>query len=296
MIQKRRTFLAFVSIASIGVFFRNIPAAVSKAVLSCLPTTPDVLGPFYKSKSPSRIVIAALSEPGTRLKVVGMVYASDCTTPLQNALVEVWQASAKGIYDNTSAYNLRGQVLSAVDGGYEFETVYPGSYDNRPSHIHFRISAMGYSTLVTQLYFEGDPLIATDPFASKPSAEQRILPVNKLAITWKVNFDINLASITGTEEQTEANGYLTIAGANPFSETTQIAFSNYQTADILLCIYDQQGRKVRTLFQELQYNPNRQTLNWDGRDDNSNSLPDGIYIATFYQNEVITGRVKIVKK
>lgn len=296
MIQKRRTFLAFISVASIGIFFRNIPAAVSKAVLSCIPTTPDVLGPFYKSKSPLRILIAALSEPGTRLKVEGKIYASDCATPLGEALIEVWHASAKGIYDNSSAFNLRGQVLSAADGSYEFETVYPGSYDRRPSHIHFRISAMGYSTLVTQLYFEGDPLIAIDPFASKPSAEQRIVAVNKLATIWKANFDINLASVTGIEEQTETNGYLAIAGENPFAETTQIAFSNYQKADILVCIYDPQGKKIRTLFQEIQHSPNRQTLTWDAKDDNGNSLPAGIYVATLYQNQAITGRVKIVKK
>ena len=51
---------------------------------------------------------------------------------------------------------------------YEFETIHPGRYLNgsqlRPSHIHYRVSSPGHAELVTQLYFEGDPEIAGDPF------------------------------------------------------------------------------------------------------------------------------------
>ncbi len=36
----------------------------------------------------------------------------------------------------------------------------------RPAHIHFIVSAEGRKSLVTQLYFEGDPRLDSDPLRS----------------------------------------------------------------------------------------------------------------------------------
>ncbi|MFO7805025.1 MAG: protocatechuate 3,4-dioxygenase subunit beta, partial [Paracoccaceae bacterium] len=57
------------------------------------------------------------------------------------------------------------------DGSYEFRTVQPGPYpwpngmnDWRPAHIHFSIFGSGFAQrLITQMYFEGDPLIPLCP-------------------------------------------------------------------------------------------------------------------------------------
>lgn len=296
MTHQRRSFLAIIGLATLGTFFKNVPNALSKAIQSCLPTTRDVMGPFYKPMSPSRMVIASMEEAGQRLLISGTVYGADCLTPLSNALVEVWQANAAGVYDNSAKYNLRGQVLTAADGAYTFETVFPGSYDNRPSHIHYRVSANGYTTLVTQLYYEGDKLIPKDPFASIPSAAERIKPLDKTTNTWKTNFDINLASVMSTDELEEKQGYFALAGENPFSDSTKLSFANYQMADINISIANQQGIVVRTLLKEKQATPNRQTISWNGADQQGNPLPAGIYMATLQQNQITIGNIKLVKK
>ena len=248
MSASRRRFLALSGAVGIFSFFRNTPTAISKA-FACMPTTADVLGPFYKSGSPKRMLIAEVGEVGQRLVVKGKVFAADCSLPLPQATVEVWQANAIGLYDNTSAYKLRGQVLTKDDGSYEFETIFPGSYDYRPSHIHYRISAVGFSTLVSQLYFQDDPLIETDPFASVPSAANRIVPLDKSMTVWKAQFDINLATVNAIEDPQATQGYLALAAANPFENETQLAFSNYEMGDVAIVIYDVQGRNVRTLLE-----------------------------------------------
>ncbi|PCH69777.1 MAG: catechol 1,2-dioxygenase, partial [Bacteroidetes bacterium] len=50
---------------------------------------------------------------------------------------------------------------------------------NRPSHIHFKITASDHEELVTQLYFEGDPDIDSDPWASDKDAEDRIITLDE---------------------------------------------------------------------------------------------------------------------
>jgi protocatechuate 3,4-dioxygenase beta subunit len=46
--------------------------------------------------------------------------------------------------------------------------IHPGRYKVRetfrPSHIHYTVEAKGYKTLITQLYFKGDPFNKTDRF------------------------------------------------------------------------------------------------------------------------------------
>jgi len=79
--------------------------------------------------------------------------------PLAGALVEVWQADARGDYSQVGAKPddagclLRASLRTDADGRYSFRTVAPGEYPGRPRHMHYRVSAKGYATLVTQLYF-----------------------------------------------------------------------------------------------------------------------------------------------
>ena len=121
---------------------------------------------------------ADLSDPamkGTRIAVRGRILAGDCMTPIAGALIDLWQADSEGRYDNDGhtgrtpgPLTLRGKQLAAADGSYAFQSVLPGHYLNgpqyRPAHVHAKISAPGYRPLTTQLYFDGDPYNADDPF------------------------------------------------------------------------------------------------------------------------------------
>lgn len=123
----------------------------------CTPTRPDAQGPFFAAGAPNRSWIATADEPGDVLSIFGSVMQEDCVTPIENALLDVWQADAAGVYHAAGIeYRLRGQMLTDRAGIYSFTTVKPGNYDGRPAHIHFTVSKPGFATVTTQLYFAGD--------------------------------------------------------------------------------------------------------------------------------------------
>ncbi|MCE9591983.1 MAG: hypothetical protein K8S99_15860 [Planctomycetes bacterium] len=141
-----------------------------------IATEDNILGPYYRPGSPFRAKITPPLEPGTTLLVSGRVYAIDTRTPLSGATIDIWQADAKGHYDNDAEaapavgfFRCRGRLVTDESGYYEYETIHPARYmigDNmwRPAHIHYMVRSRGYKTLVTQLYFKGDPENANDSF------------------------------------------------------------------------------------------------------------------------------------
>lgn len=116
---------------------------------------------------------------GERIIVVGRVL-DERGTPIPNALLEIWQANACGRYfhkaDQHNApldpnFRGTGRVLTDGDGAFRFTTIRPGAYpwrnhENawRPAHIHFSLFGRNFlQRLVTQMYFQGDPLLSLDP-------------------------------------------------------------------------------------------------------------------------------------
>lgn len=110
-------------------------------------------------------------------------------------LVEVWQANAGGRYRHVKDGYLApidpnfggcGRTLTDDQGFYHFRTVKPGAYpwrngvnDWRPAHIHFSVFGLAFvQRLVTQMYFEGDPLIPRCPIVATipdPRAAERLI-------------------------------------------------------------------------------------------------------------------------
>jgi len=201
----RRRFISKSTVGALSTLF------ISKGVvgITCDLTSPDILGPFYLSGSPSKTQIAATGEPGERLFISGKVLGNDCQTPLPGAVIEVWQADDDGCYHHPSScgqenFKLYGQMVSNTSGNYEFETILPGKYlngsDFRPSHIHFKITGPDQKALITQLYFEGDTSIPNDPWAANPKAKSRIVPLSTDTQGKTGVFDILLADSVGVEK------------------------------------------------------------------------------------------------
>jgi catechol 1,2-dioxygenase len=145
------------------------------------PTEDNILGPYFRPKAPFRAKVTPPLEPGETMVIRGRVWGVDNRKPLSGAVVEVWQANAAGRYDNDDpssppkpgVFVNRARMATDESGYYEYETIKPGRYKVgprqwRPAHIHYMISASGYKTLVTQLYFKGDPYNDSDDFI-KPS-------------------------------------------------------------------------------------------------------------------------------
>lgn len=152
-------------------------------ILKCT-TSDDILGPFYRENAPERTNLNINNQNGILLEIHGIIYGEDCKTPLKNARIEIWHADDTGEYDNSSNdFDFRGVLYSNSNGKYEFSTLVPGRYLNagtyRPSHIHFKVTADGHKDLVTQLYFENDPFIESDPWASNEDAEERIISLQE---------------------------------------------------------------------------------------------------------------------
>lgn len=135
---------------------------------------------------------------GERIVVHGRVI-DERGIPVPGALVEFWQANAGGRYRHKKETYLAaldpnfggcGRTITDENGGYCFRTVKPGAYpwpngvnDWRPAHIHFSLFGHGFAQrLITQMYFEGDPLIAKCPIvqsiADKEAINQLIAPLD----------------------------------------------------------------------------------------------------------------------
>ncbi len=112
---------------------------------------------------------------GERVIIHGRVL-DEAARPVPNTLVEVWQANASGRYRHKKDtfmgamdpnFGGCGRTLTDGEGYYRFNTIKPGAYpwpnggnNWRPAHIHFSVFGTAFAQrLITQLYFQGDPLI-----------------------------------------------------------------------------------------------------------------------------------------
>jgi protocatechuate 3,4-dioxygenase beta subunit len=118
-------------------------------------THPQTPGPFFKPQSPMRTSLLEPGMPGTRIVVEGTVLARDCK-PVPRALVDFWQADARGEYDN-AGFRLRGHQFTDDAGRYRLESIVPGIYPGRTRHFHVNVQAPGSRVLTTQLYFPDEP-------------------------------------------------------------------------------------------------------------------------------------------
>jgi protocatechuate 3,4-dioxygenase beta subunit len=158
---------------------------------------------------------ATLGDPvGERIIVHGHVLDVN-SRPVQGILVEFWQANASGRYRHRNDtyvgaidpnFGGCGRCLTDADGRYAFRTIKPGPYpyrnrmnDWRPAHIHFSVFGSGFAQrLITQMYFEGDPLIGHDSIINTipdATARERLVarldlnasaPLDTLAYRWDI--------------------------------------------------------------------------------------------------------------
>jgi protocatechuate 3,4-dioxygenase beta subunit len=130
---------------------------------------------------------------GQRIVLNGRVLDSD-GRGVPKTLVEIWQANASGRYVDQADpafmpldpnFTGAGRAITANDGTFRFRTILPAPYPGRigsfyrPRHIHVSLWGPGLSSrMVTQCYFEGDPLIRHDAIAQSipdPKALDRLI-------------------------------------------------------------------------------------------------------------------------
>ena len=152
-------------------------------------TPSQTVGPYFgiliRGRSECRQVSAATD--GTRIVIEGHVFDGNGHA-IPDALVETWQADARGHYPDPetgaaetvdTTFNGYGWAHTGADGGFRFETIKPGRVpapgdgDQAP-HVVVSIMARGILTrFITRIYFDDEPANAQDPILGMVPADRR---------------------------------------------------------------------------------------------------------------------------
>jgi hydroxyquinol 1,2-dioxygenase len=225
--DKRQEFILLSDILGLSMMIvalnHKTPAGATEAT---------VLGPFFAHGAKEYGYGADLRQ-GASLKgddvwVSGRVLSTE-GKPIANALLDIWQAKADGIYDLQTGgeFELRGRVKANEKGEYALKSYKPkfysvpmdgpvgdlvratGNHHMRPAHMHAIVSAPGYQQVITHVFVEGDPYLDNDAvYAVKDSLVGRYQKVDDPAEAkrlgmpnpfLKLEWDFRLASESGTK-------------------------------------------------------------------------------------------------
>ena len=169
--------------------FLDLRADEKDAQAGIIGGTPRTIeGPLYVAGAPESVGFARMddgSEAGKipTLIIEGLVKDTQGNI-IEGAKVEVWHANSLGNYSffdkSQSDFNLRRTIFTDAQGQYTALTTMPvgygcppqgttqfvldklGRHGNRPSHVHYFVTAPGYRKLTTQFNIEGDQYLWDD--------------------------------------------------------------------------------------------------------------------------------------
>lgn len=146
---------------------RNSPSGVA-----CVLSPEMTQGPYYIDGEAVRRDVTE-GKPGVPLALDLTVTDAASCTPIPDASVEIWHADAGGNYSgfNATAANttfLRGVQIADAKGKVVFDTLYPGWYQGRATHIHLMVHVGGNVAHTGQLFFDeqiNDAVYARSPYS-----------------------------------------------------------------------------------------------------------------------------------
>lgn len=130
----------------------------------CILTPQTVEGPFYLDPHLLRSDIRE-GRAGVPLRLTLRVVEAGSCAPIAKARVDVWHADARGVYSGYEGQGdgrdlstvgqtfLRGTQLADEHGRVAFETIYPGWYPGRATHVHFKVLLDERHVLTGQMFF-----------------------------------------------------------------------------------------------------------------------------------------------
>ena len=197
-ILTRREVLALLGVAGAGVVASRVKAQPSMHRMlaavpdephwmpACIVTPAQTEGPYFVDEKLNRVDIrpdpgSGKASEGAPLDLEMRVYrvANGSCEPMPGAMVDIWQCDAMGIYSDVRDMNgffntagqkfLRGYQVTDSSGVAKFTTVYPGWYQGRCVHIHFKVRATNRE-FTSQLYFDDaftDRVFTKAPYTTK---------------------------------------------------------------------------------------------------------------------------------
>jgi protocatechuate 3,4-dioxygenase beta subunit len=161
----RRRFLGRLGLAA-GFF--TVPGLYAEA-LTLTPSQTE--GPFYPDRLPldtdnDLLVLNDSTTPSAGIVTwLGGRILDARGEPIRNAVVEIWQADANGVYLHKGSDNAGkrdphfqgfGRFLTGSSGEYQFRTIRPVPYPGRTPHIHYSVKIPGQAKFTTQCYVRGE--------------------------------------------------------------------------------------------------------------------------------------------
>ncbi len=153
------------------------------------PTAEMTLGPFFPREfaqgANDLTIVDNKRAQGEVIEIAGTVTELD-GKPLDNVVVEIWQADAKGRYDNPDFFGW-GRAATDASGRYFFRTIRPGKVGGRAPHVNFLVLYSGLMRhLQTTMFFENAP----DPVLDVVKHRERLI-ARRLA-SHSFSFDLRL--------------------------------------------------------------------------------------------------------
>ena len=130
----------------------------------CILTPQAVEGPYYFDPDLVRVDITE-GRPGIPMQLMLQVIEAASCAPISGASVDVWHCDAAGLYSGYAGQGddrtvstegetfLRGTQATDVAGIATFDTLYPGWYRGRTTHIHFKVFLDEKTVAMSQIYF-----------------------------------------------------------------------------------------------------------------------------------------------
>ena len=118
------------------------------------------LGPFFPREFAKDAADLVRGSSGEVIEITGVVSELD-GNPLDNVILEIWQADAAGRFDNPG-FSGWGRAATDAQGVYRFRTIRPGAGQGRAPHVNFLILYSGLMRqLQTTMFFErvSDPVL-----------------------------------------------------------------------------------------------------------------------------------------
>lgn len=235
-IHSRREVLKALSFGSAAVFLTGDrlrshfygAVAAAAGIPTCVVRPEQTEGPYFVDEKLHRsdIRLEATEQsikPGAPLRLefhVSRIAGGSCA-PLAGAIVDVWHCDALGMYsdvrdrsfDTRGKTFLRGYQITNVNGIAQFLTIYPGWYQGRAVHIHFKIRSAVQGgraqEFTSQLYFDesiNDQVFKEAPynghrgrrvmndrdFIFRRGGKELLLTPTKSSQGYAANFDIGL--------------------------------------------------------------------------------------------------------
>jgi protocatechuate 3,4-dioxygenase beta subunit len=197
----------------------NTPACVARPALTEGPYFVDEM--LYRSDIRSDPSDGSIRQGALLALTFRVLQLTNACAPLSGASVDVWHCDAAGVYSDVSDPSfstvgkkfLRGYQVTDSSGVAKFTTIYPGWYQGRAVHIHFKIrshtgSSAAYE-FTSQLFFDDsitDQVYTQAPYNTRgqrtlrndgdsiyrQGGSQLLLAPAKAAEGYSATFDIGL--------------------------------------------------------------------------------------------------------